>query len=86
MEVLGRWGTDIQVSDSLFTILDTETNWKNYVMIEAQCSGAETLDLDVTDRPYSETKTLIDRWGRSLFGIQNVGIPRICVYMRVHDT
>ena len=86
-EVIGQWQTDIQFGDSLCTKLDTETNWKHYVMIKAECSGAETLDLDVTGRPYSETKTLIDRWARSLFGIQNVGIPQIPqirVYMRVH--
>ena len=73
---------DFQSNDSLCDELDQEANWKRYVRLSATCSGVRSLNLDLTDRPYPEIKSMIDMWGQSLFAIPNSGIAKICVYMR----
>lgn len=80
-EKIADWETDITPTDSLCDILDSEANFKRYHRVLAKCSGVRTLDVDVSGRTYSETKSLIDIWGRSLFLTPHVGIAYISVFI-----
>ena len=63
---IGEWERDIQCNDSLCDILDIEANFELYLRITGSFCGRD-LDLFLTGRTYPETKSIIDRWGQSLF-------------------
>ncbi len=67
-EELGKWKTPFILNDSLCDVLKiTEENFRRYTHVRGRGSDGMTIDWDLTDRPYSEIKLKIDRWGRSLF-------------------
>jgi len=67
-EEIDRLNVSFTYNDSLCGVLKiTEKNFRQYTHILCRDQGGMPTDWDLTDRPYSEIKLKIDKWGRSLF-------------------
>ncbi len=85
-ELIGKWKTTFMVNDSLCDVLKiTEENFRRHTYVGGWGSGGMTIDWDLTDRPYSEIKLKIDRWGRSLFLSPTGDMVNIGLHMNVWD-
>jgi hypothetical protein len=80
-EEIDRLNVSFTYNDSLCGVLKiTEKNFRQYTMIRCRDQGGMPKNLDLTDRPYSEIKLEIDRWGRSLFLSLNGDMVEIIFY------
>jgi hypothetical protein len=67
---LGKWSVSFMFSKSLCDLLKiNEKNFQQFTCVSGEGSGIMPFDWDCTNRPYSEIKSKIDKWGRTWFEI-----------------
>ena len=76
----GRVDLDLEYEDSLCEHLFTQATFRHYKQIRVDCQQAPHENLNLKRLTYSETKSKIDSWGKSLFGIPSLGRVSVYVY------
>ena len=61
------WNDNMTYNDSLCDILDVGSQLDCYIGISLVCPGVESLQFYWAGRNHQEIKSMIDRWGQSLF-------------------
>jgi hypothetical protein len=83
---MGTWKVDFMFNTSLCDLLKiTEKNFWHFTHVSGEGAGIMPFGWDLTDRPYSETKWKIDRWGRSWFEVPFGDLVNIELRMNVWD-